>query len=73
MHGFALNVTTDLTHFQVIVPCGISGKGVTSLGAEIGEAPPMREVEEAAGRHFAEIFDAEIEWRDGEPVLEAAE
>jgi lipoyl(octanoyl) transferase len=73
MHGFALNVTTDLTHFQVIVPCGISGKGVTSLGAEIGETPPMREVEEAAGRHFAEIFDAEIEWRDGEPALEAAE
>ncbi len=73
MHGFALNVTTDLSHFRVIVPCGISGKGVTSLATETGEAPNMRDVEEAAGRHFATIFDAEIEWRDGEPALEAAE
>jgi lipoyl(octanoyl) transferase len=73
MHGFALNVSTDLSHFRLIVPCGISGKGVTSIGRERGEAPSMREVEDSAARHLAELFEADIEWREGAPVLEAAE
>jgi len=73
MHGFALNVSTDLSHFRVIVPCGISGKGVTSIGAETGQDVSIRDVEAAAGRHLAEIFDAEVEWREGEPTLAAAE
>ena len=72
MHGFAFNVTTDLSHFDVIVPCGIKDKAVTSLSKEIGEEVPMAEVEEAAVRHFARIFDAEPRWRPGRPELGAA-
>jgi len=43
-HGFALNVTTDLSHFETIVPCGIGNRGVTSLERLLGVAPPMNEV-----------------------------
>jgi lipoyl(octanoyl) transferase len=59
-HGFAFNVTTDLDFFQLIVPCGIAGRGVTSLQALTGRAPSMREVEEAAARHFGAVFEREI-------------
>ncbi|MEO0964832.1 MAG: lipoyl(octanoyl) transferase LipB [Planctomycetota bacterium] len=45
LHGLALNVTTDLTHFDTIVPCGLAGRAVTSLAALLGEAaPPMEAV-----------------------------
>lgn len=47
MHGLALNVSTDLSHFDLIVPCGLSGRAVTSLERELGAAPPMNEVREA--------------------------
>lgn len=52
MHGLALNVSTDLTGFSVINPCGFTDKGVTSIEREIGEAPSMSEVK----RLFSEIF-----------------
>lgn len=67
MHGFALNVSTNLSHFGVIVPCGIVDKGVTSIAAEAGEAPPLPEVEERAAGHFADCFGADLSWHDGEP------
>jgi lipoyl(octanoyl) transferase len=55
-HGFALNVNTDLSHFGLIVPCGIREAGVTSLAAELGRKVPLVEVEDALAHSFAEIF-----------------
>ncbi len=59
-HGFAFNVTTDLAHFALIVPCGIRDKGVTSLEKLLRRPVPMPAVEEAAAAAFAEVFDCSI-------------
>ena len=56
-HGFAFNVRTDLDHFKLIVPCGISNRGVTSLEKATGHSIPMSEVENTIVRRFAEVFD----------------
>jgi lipoyl(octanoyl) transferase len=56
-HGFALNVATDLRQFDLIVPCGITDKGVTSLERLIGRPVPMAEVESAVALAFREVFD----------------
>jgi lipoyl(octanoyl) transferase len=55
-HGFAFNVTTDLDFFRLIVPCGITDHGVTSLALATGSAPSMSEVEDRVGRHFSSVF-----------------
>jgi lipoyl(octanoyl) transferase len=55
-HGFAFNVNTALNHFDLIVPCGITDKGVTSLSKLIGREIPMEEVEEAAAESFKQVF-----------------
>jgi lipoyl(octanoyl) transferase len=73
MHGFALNATTDLRHFQLIVPCGITDKAVTSLERELGRPVPMREVEDHAARIFAELFDADVTFHEGPPAMRVAE
>lgn len=59
MHGFALNVNTDLSFFNMIVPCGIQHKQVTSMEKELGKKLPVQEVEEEIKRHFREVFSAE--------------
>ena len=58
MHGFALNVNTDLSYFDYIVPCGIKGKGVTSMENELGEKIPINEVKEKLTKHFEYLFEA---------------
>lgn len=56
-HGFAFNVSTNLDHFKLIVPCGISDRGVTSLEKATGQTIPLPEVEDAIVRRFAEVFE----------------
>ncbi len=60
MHGFALNVNTDLSFFDYIIPCGIADKSITSMGKELGTAVAMQEVIKKFEGHFFRIFDAEI-------------
>jgi len=55
-HGFALNVSTDLSLFTHILACGIPDKGVTSMALELGAAPPMAAVEDAVVARFSERF-----------------
>jgi lipoyl(octanoyl) transferase len=56
-HGFAFNVTTDVDYFNLIVPCGIVDRGVTSLAKEIGRTPPTSEIEDGFVDHFAAVFE----------------
>src|SRR5262249_11124197 len=58
-HGFALNHRTDLTHFGLIVPCGISDRGVTSL-VELGCRAERFEVEERIAHHFGQVFQRQL-------------
>ena len=61
MHGFALNVNTDLGYFDHIIPCGIRGKAVTSLSVELNqESVNENEVKEKLLKHFFALFEAEI-------------
>jgi lipoyl(octanoyl) transferase len=61
MHGAALNVANDLSWFNAIVPCGLHGLGVTSMERELADAPPMRDVMNAAASAFAEAFEADVQ------------
>jgi lipoyl(octanoyl) transferase len=58
MHGFAFNASTDLEGFRLIVPCGISKYGVTSLAALGLRAPPVEETARAAVVSFSRVFEA---------------
>ena len=61
MHGFALNVNTDMSYFTHIIPCGIRGKGVTSMTMEVGEKINIGEVKKELVKQFCKVFGAEIE------------
>ncbi len=56
-HGFAFNVSTDLSAFDLIVPCGIRGRGVTSLERLLGRQLPVAEVMDRLAAHFLEVFE----------------
>nr|WP_314784215.1 lipoyl(octanoyl) transferase LipB [uncultured Capnocytophaga sp.] len=61
MHGFALNVNTDLGYFDNIIPCGIRGKAVTSLNVELAkDKVDTQEVKQRILTHFKEIFEATL-------------
>ncbi|HWC15144.1 MAG TPA: lipoyl(octanoyl) transferase LipB [Actinomycetota bacterium] len=62
MHGFALNVATDLSMFEGIVPCGIRDRWVTSIQQETGAAPSIKEVASLAANHLADIFERSLVW-----------
>jgi lipoyl(octanoyl) transferase len=59
-HGFAYNVSTDLRYFDLMVPCGIADKGVTSLERALNRAVAMDEVRERLVAHFASVFAREV-------------
>ena len=62
MHGFALNVNSNLESFSLINPCGISGKRVTSISKLLSQDVPMELVIGRVTEHFSEVFDTRIEW-----------
>jgi lipoyl(octanoyl) transferase len=59
-HGFALNVNTDLNYFRLLIPCGITDKGVTSLAKILAREIDIREVSQVAASHFAAVFSREL-------------
>lgn len=56
MHGLALNVNPDLTHFNLIVPCGLTGRSVTSMAKVLGTPPPMHEVKQTLVQQLAGLL-----------------
>jgi lipoyl(octanoyl) transferase len=61
-HGFALNVNTDLGYFDLIVPCGITAKPVTSMQEELGRAVDLNEVAQSLSRNFGSVFGSQMLW-----------
>jgi lipoyl(octanoyl) transferase len=79
-HGFALNVTTNLDYFKLIVPCGISDKPVTSLEQEMAQSslsrdrkvPGLEELAQQVARNFGRVFEAQTLWLDSLDALLSA-
>jgi lipoyl(octanoyl) transferase len=63
-HGFALNVNTDLTYFNLIIPCGITTKPVTSMQQDLNKPVDLKAVAECISRNFGKVFSSQILWVD---------
>jgi lipoyl(octanoyl) transferase len=68
MHGFALNVNTDLAKFSRIIPCGIFHKGVTSMQRVLGKEVPFQSVQKVLVQSFADVFGSQPHWIDKEDL-----
>ena len=71
-HGFALNVTTDLDYFKLIVPCGISDRAVTSISEELSgkrQAPDMEQIAHAVSLNFGRVFSRQMLWLESLDAL----
>ena len=62
MHGFALNVATDLSYFDYIVPCGMPGLPTTSIAAETGHSPAVRDVAAGIAAHLGNLLQRNLTW-----------
>ena len=68
-HGIALNVNTDLSFFDLIIPCGITSKPVTSMQKELGHEVPIQEVAHVLSRNFGVVFQSQILWLESLDAL----
>jgi lipoyl(octanoyl) transferase len=68
-HGFALNVNTDLSFFNLIIPCGITAKPVTSMQRELGRPLDLNTVAESISRNLGTVFSSQMLWVDTLDVL----
>jgi lipoyl(octanoyl) transferase len=68
-HGVALNVNTDLSYFNLIVPCGIHSKPVTSIEMELARKVPFQDVAHILARNFGQVFNSQILWLESIEAL----
>lgn len=68
-HGFALNVNTDLSFFDLIIPCGIESKPVTSMAKELGRIVSLEPVAHSISRNFGTVFESQILWLESLDAL----
>ena len=68
-HGIALNVNTDISFFNLIVPCGITSKSVTSMEKELGHSVSMQEAAHTISRNFGLVFQSQMLWLDSLEAL----
>ncbi len=69
-HGFALNVDTDLSFYDLIVPCGITGKQVASMRSVLSHTPPLSEMAGCVAAHFGHVFQRSPTWVSSETLEE---